>query len=117
MDWKERESGSWENFRGRRRRATQNTKTVVMTLTQRERALKAVTVQAAFLFCCCLSKPQTVAGIPLRITTFLREWNFNLLVSLKKNLKLDTFPTRSNYLSETCTEKTVYCGMKNLGVC
>jgi hypothetical protein len=74
------ESGSWENFRGRRKRAAQNTQTVVMTLTWWERALKAVTVQAALLFCRDRSKPPTVAGIPLRITTFLREWNFELLV-------------------------------------
>jgi hypothetical protein len=59
-------------------------KTVVMTLTWRKRALKAVTVSAALLFCRDRSKPQTVAGIPLRITTFLREWNFELLVPFKK---------------------------------
>jgi len=55
-----------------------------MTLMWRERALKAVTVQAVLLFCSDRSKPQTVAGIPLRITTFLREWNAEMLVSFKK---------------------------------
>jgi hypothetical protein len=56
-----------------------------------ERALKALTIQAALLLYRGPSKPQTSTGIPLNFTKFLRECNFDLLMSFqKKKLKLDT---------------------------
>ena len=60
------------------------------TRTCLERAVKALTVQAALLFYRGRSKPQTSTGIPLNFTKFLRECNFDLLMSFQKKLNLAT---------------------------